>query len=306
MKTSKFAVLLLACIATVAFAATKEIKVTKVTGQVRILQGSESAPAMVGQVLPAGSTIKTYTGAQLALSIDGTAKVISENRTVPVSVLAGGDSGLENATSLIGKLTARGYTGGGASSVAGVRGAEQGKKGSFGVQWQGQAASRPVAGANATSDLDQARALCEAQDFEGAIAKLNSFIAASNDDQAKARAQLLLAQADLELARSADALKAADAGLKLAPKDAAVSAQLRFAAVSAAWFSGKADAAVAAVDVHFPASAAAGDEYWNAQVIKVLALKTMGNKSAAKKLKAEVSTACPNDEIVAAVAQISL
>lgn len=307
MKKFIVSFLLLSALPMVALAAAKEIKVSKVTGLVRVISGGEISAVAVGAVLPLDSTLKTYNGAQVVLSIGGNSKVIEENRTISAAALAGGDSGLESALNLIGKLTSRSYASGNASQVAGVRGAEQGKKGSFGVQWQGQSPARSAASAAAANaEFEQARALCQSQDFEGAIAKLSVQIASSVDDAAKVKANLLLAQANLELVRHADALKAAEAGLALEPRDAAVLAQLKFAAVSAAWLSGKADATVAAVDKYFPASGAAGDEHWNAQVIKVLALKAMGNKAAAKKLKAAVSSGCTNDEIAAALAQISL
>jgi hypothetical protein len=307
MKKFILSFLFLSALPMIALAAVKEIKVSKVTGLVRIISGGEISAAAVGAVLPPNATLKTYSGAQVVLSIGRNTRVIEENRTISAAALAGGDSGLESAMNLIGKLTSRAYSSGNASQVAGVRGAEQGKKGSFGVQWQGQSQAKPAASAvSASAELDQARALCQSQDFEGAIAKLDGYLASGPDDQAKAKANLLLAQAKLELVLHADALMAAEAGIALEPRDAAVLAQLRFAAVSAIWLSGKADATVAAVDKHFPASGAAGDEHWNAQMIKVLALKAMGNKAAAKKLKAAVSSGCPNDEIVAALAQISL
>jgi tetratricopeptide (TPR) repeat protein len=222
------------------------------------------------------------------------------------STLSGGDNALEGAFNLIGKLSAKNYTGSTSVAVAGVRGAEQGKKGSFGVQWQGTSQTKTSASATSASELEQARNLCSAQDFEGAISKLSAFISSSSDAQSKARANLLLSQANLELARSDKAIAAANAGLELSPNDSSVITQLNFALLSATWYTGKADATLAAIENYFPKTAGnASDEYWNAQVIKVLALKSTGNKMAAKKLKEELSSTCPNDEVVATLSQIS-
>jgi tetratricopeptide (TPR) repeat protein len=112
---------------------------SEIEGNVRVNDANRSFKASSGMHVSAQAVIRVFKGARCTVTApDNTRHVLNSDTITPLHILKK-NNGSSEVSSILLRLRGDGIVSqSGHAQVAGVRGAEQGKRGQFGVQWQSE------------------------------------------------------------------------------------------------------------------------------------------------------------------------
>ncbi|HMB01756.1 MAG TPA: hypothetical protein VKS21_12280 [Spirochaetota bacterium] len=287
----------IALIMTLALLTAGEYTILKTKGIVKIIAGKKISPAQTGAKLDKNNFIKTYSDSWAEVRLpDGSTARIGADKNIKVALL---NKKGRNKTTLIQslfKLSKKDkYNMTSPTGVAGVRGSEKGKM-KFKPKFAGNTAESRKA---TVQELQQGKILFGKEQYQQAIVKLKSFIKANPDADKTGEAMDLITLCYLELSQYQDALKAAATGLNKTDNQE-IKESLRYAKITALFFLSRfADILTCLEDTPFAENS---NYYWQAQIIKYYSLVNTDEMRAARRLKRDIQSDCPDTAIINKIA----
>ncbi|MFC1504702.1 hypothetical protein ACFL6D_04730 [Spirochaetota bacterium] len=290
------------CMFSLFLSAADVVRIIKVEGKVKIIADGKIITAKVNDEVKLDAVIKTFKGAKLVISLaDGTLKTVNESTAISVKSLLG-KSKKHNLLNLFLKIKKDTTPYASApSAIAGVRGAEQGTKGSFGVKWQ-QNAKPDKKGSNPL--FDRGEASFRNEEYDTAIETLITFLKDSKDDKQASLAHYYIGLSYIELLQYEDALKHIEASLKKSPEKKVEEALTYYKALCHYFLGEKKDLTktLKAFFKDYPS----GQLYWSAKSLHFFYLANEEKTKEAQKLKDEILMNCNDQEINDKISAVDL
>jgi tetratricopeptide (TPR) repeat protein len=281
------------------------IKTDQVIGVVKIIDNHKIIILKVGQEIKLSAIIRTYKNAKAQFVLpDGSKVTIGANKTVAVTTLIKSGEvdktkqNKFNLTTFALKLKKNNDYIMILLIVAGIRGAEKGKKVAFGVRWQNNKSPQKI---NTVAKYSQAQKLFIQNEYENAVTKLLE-ITSSKDDQLKGKAYQLLSQSYIELLEYDKAIDACNSGIKTSSIE-----KLQYSFFydqSLCYFlKGEYKQALNIITKSLTSNST-HKYYWSAKVLTLYSYLKLDNKRKAKNVKKEITLNCTDQEIIKSISTI--
>jgi len=260
-----------------------------------ILNPGKVEIAKRGKYISEKARIKTYRNARLYLVVEGKKYIIYENKTISVrSVIGKKDK--KQLLNLFMKIRKDNRVSIGSTTIAGVRGAEQGKKAQFGVIWD----EGPNIKSSLNSNLVFSRGVefFNIGEYRNAIKVFCSYIENWKLAKRKTEAFYYIALSHIELFEYQDASGAIYAAEKTATSIDMKASLHYYKAVIAFFNNGDRGLTSANILEEFFRKYPSGvSYYWEAKCLYFLCLLKDGQNQKAKLVKNDVLLNCPNKDI---------
>ena len=169
------------------------ITIRDVKGRVNIFMNNKTVIATNNMVLKKGSIIKTFNRSSATIVMEnGNIKKLKQRSSLTLNY----SKGKGNIRSILLKLSSATTKSMVPQTVAGVRGSEQGKKGTFGVKWQ---STKPSRANNSSLTYDRAMSSFNRGDYDKAKIGFNEYIKTTTSSTKEIKSLFHIALSEIEL-----------------------------------------------------------------------------------------------------------